>query len=503
MSMVRDDPSSIAARAKRRFPQHRVDVAYAACLPVYELFLKVTEMAEGELSTTARFVLQLSSLEVGRTEEIERLLGLGAEHVVGAAAELLGGGLVSQGLDQKMEVTEQGRQVLSDGGRLWRPRNRHPRVPFDPVGKRVVYVDTERLLGRDEVRKRGLFVLPVSPRRPRLGSIRLEEVADYERNFGRRRTSGEMLEVAAIRDIRLKYRDDIVVVKLDPEGPGASAFVVYCGNQYAEQESIAVQRLVERGVEVVPGELKRGQSMVWAGWGAVSGGESEVLATIEDLDRKILENEQARSETEVRRGDTQDAAERAELASRIEVLESERAGLKRRLEASGRKLEELTKGKTKLVKTEEHRGLLLRAVNEAAKQLTLVSAWIDPYAFDEEVRRGLVGAMERGADVRIAWGLGTGRRGAEGERNREKGENVIKQLRRMIPTKLRSKLEVRRTETHEKFIICDNIFCAGGSFNWLSYKGDRDSAYRRETSYYSEKEVDVELWRERAESLFG
>ena len=29
-------------------------------------------------------------------------------------------------------------------------------------------------------------------------------------------------------------------------------------------------------------------------------------------------------------------------------------------------------------------------------------------------------------------------------------------------------------ETHEEFIICDDIFCALGNFNWLSYRGERD-----------------------------
>jgi len=61
---------------------------------------------------------------------------------------------------------------------------------------------------------------------------------------------------------------------------------------------------------------------------------------------------------------------------------------------------------------------------------------------------------------------------------------------------------VKRTETHEKFIICDNRFCVFGSFNWLSYRGERDRGYRRETSLYSERPDDLALWKANADSLF-
>ena len=75
-------------------------------------------------------------------------------------------------------------------------------------------------------------------------------------------------------------------------------------------------------------------------------------------------------------------------------------------------LAEQTGGTTRLIKTEEHRPLLLAAIDQAQSELTLVSAWIGPDAFDRELCHKLRQAMARGVQVRIAWGLGT-RRGAE------------------------------------------------------------------------------------------
>ena len=165
-------------------------------------------------------------------------------------------------------------------------------------------------------------------------------------------------------------------------------------------------------------------------------------------------------------------------------------------------LKELTGGSFRLIKTEDHRPLLLQAVDSAQAQLTLVSAWIGRDAFDAELQRKLVQAMERGVQVRIAWGLGT-ERGPETERNRARGNNVLNELSRRITNARNDKLIVKRTETHEKFIICDDRFCAWGSFNWLSYRGALDGGYRRETSSYSERPDDIAVWKTHADSLFS
>ena len=51
---------------------------------------------------------------------------------------------------------------------------------------------------------------------------------------------------------------------------------------------------------------------------------------------------------------------------------------------------------------------------------------------------------------------------------------------------------VSRVETQQKFIIRDDKFCAVGSFDWPSYRGEGP---RRESSHYSEKVEDIALWK--------
>ena len=503
MSTTHDELIDVAARAKRRFPDHRVDVPFRVCLPVYELRLKVTEIAEDELSTPARFVLQLSNLKVTQPEEIARMLGMSQNYVASAAAELLGENLVTQSPGAGIGITDPGRQVLRDRGRTRRPRNKHIRVPYDPLARRIIDTDVQQLLDRDEVRKDGLFIPSTKPRKPRLGNVRIDQVRDYERFYGRQRDRVEILEISDIKDVRLKYRSDVILVKLDAANSDKSLFAAFQAQQYLEEESAYLQRLADSGVDLVPDDLKADQFTNWIRPQAFSQEESTLLQEIDDLDQEVTDAERAVAEARATQGTTQDEKERFDLEARIKTLESEKLQLEQLLDERESKLTSITEGQIRLIKTEEHRQLLLTAIGNASAELTLVSAWIDPYAFDDEVCRLLAVAIGRGVHVRIAWGLGVRKRGAEASRNREKGNAVLSKLRDLIPRDLRDHLTTKIAETHEKFIVCDHQFCAWGSFNWLSYRGERDSGYRRETSSYSERPDDIGLWKARADELFG
>ncbi|MDE2937377.1 MAG: hypothetical protein OXR67_00435 [Chloroflexota bacterium] len=503
MNTTHDELNDVAARAKRRFPDHRVDVPFRVCLPVYELRLKVTEIAEDELSTPARFVLQLSNLKVTQPAEIGRMLGMSQNYVAGAAAELLGENLVTQSPGAGIGITDPGRQVLRDRGRTRRPRNKHIRVPYDPLSRRILDTDVQRLLDRDEVRKDGLFIPSTKPRRPRLGNVRIDQVRDYERFYGRQRDRVEILEISDIKDVRLKYRNDVILVKLDAVNSDKSLFAAFQAQQYLEEESAYLQRLADSGIDLVPDDLKADQFTDWIRPQAFSQEESSLLQEIDDLDQEVTDADRAVAEARATQGTTQDEKERSDLEAQIKTLESEKLQLEQLLEERESKLTSITEGQIRLIKTEEHRQLLMTAIGNASAELTLVSAWIDPYAFDDEVCRLLAAAIGRGVHVRIAWGLGVRKRGAEASRNREKGNAVLSRLRDLIPRDLRDHLTTKIAETHEKFIVCDHNFCAWGSFNWLSYRGERDSGYRRETSSYSERLDDIGLWKARADELFG
>ena len=353
MNLHKNDLLDIAARAKRRYPDHRMDgVPFQVCLPVYELRLKVTEVAESELSTPARFILQLASLSIVQPEQIGALLGLSDTLVAGAAAELLGGDFVGQGPDRAIHLTERGQKALGAGGKVWRPRNGHIKVPYDPLTKRIIDIDSTQLVDRDVVRKNGLFVVPTKPQKPRLGSIRVAEVKDYMAFYRGSHRHIEVLEVSDIKDVKLRYRDDVVLVKLDAPNSGTPIFAAYSARQYLEEESVLIQRLADRGTELVPVELRATPGTPWINSIITSKEETVLLEDIENLDNQVAEAEWAVEEARATQGVTQDSAERSDLEIRIQKLEADKLHLQDELAEREGRLNSLTQGQTRIVKTE-------------------------------------------------------------------------------------------------------------------------------------------------------
>ena len=504
MTKQRDEIAAAMGRAKRRFPGYEADACYPVCWPVYAVRLTLTVLAEHEISTVARYILRLVGSEPRQPAELGRLLGLPDKFVAGAAAELLGGELAAQRPDLHLEITGKGREVLANGGRSWSPQREYMHVPFDPITRQVLDIDTRVLLYSDNVQKDGLFALPAGDK-PRMSEFHIEAVRHYARAEEGIKPE-EITEVAEFhsRDARLRYREDVMVVRLVAAGGSQPTFAAFRGREYLEEESIALQRLADSGATVVPEEYRESSGEPWLLSRSVTSHEGSILSAIRDNSLAVSAADYVLAETRASQYETQEAQEQGQdqLVDSLAQVEAEKADLESLLAEKEQQLKELTGGAFRLIKTEEHRPLLLQAVDSAQAELTLVSAWIGRDAFDTELQRKLVQAMERGVQVRIAWGLGT-ERGPETERNRARGNNVLNQLNRRIANGMKDQLIVKRTETHEKFIICDDRFCAWGSFNWLSYRGELDGGYRRETSSYSERPDDIAIWKASADSLFS
>ena len=500
----RDEIAIVSARAKRQFPDYLVDAAYPVGWPVYTVRLTLTVLEEQEISAVGRYILRLAALGPAEPAEFSRLLGLSDKFVIGAAAELLSGELARQRPDLKLEITDKGKQAVERGGRSWAPRRKHILVPFDPITRQIQDIEINRndLIYNDEARKDSLFVVPASGDKPRMSELRLEEIRDYARSEeGIKET--EITDVSEIhnRDARLRYRKDITVVKLTPIGGGSTTYAAFLGRKYLEDETIALQRLADSGVDLVPEEFAPSPAAPWAKSHTATATEDNLLSAIQKADLAVSEADHSIAEAQDNQTDDQNIGNNEEMTVTLARLNFEKAELAHRLAEREQQLKEQANGEIRLIKTEEHRPLLLNAIDQAQTQLTLVSAWIGPDAFDVEICDKLRRAMERGVIVRIAWGLGT-RRGPEADRNRARGETALKKLTRSIPPELQGQLIEKRTETHEKFIICDDRFCVSGSFNWLSYRGARGRGYRRETSFYSERPADIDLWQANAASLF-
>ena len=491
-----------AGRARRRFPDYHLDAVYPVCWPTYRIRLTTSILKRGSLSTAANYVLQLVDNGVCELGELTRLLCLPERYIAGATAELLRDRLVEQGSDLQLTLTEMGKNAIEDGGRVERLQTVPMEVPFDPLTRKVPHIGVGGLLKQDAIQNDGLFVVQYAGPKPGPGDLRLKEVVRYkDSGASKGHIEGDIIGISDIvnRNARLQYRKDIAVVKMSNLDTGESVFLAYDGHQYLEEETDCLQQLVGRGVNLVPGELGSGTSP-WDDALTVSAKEGALLREIDKLDLKA---DEAIQDSVLPESGTSAGSHsgQSEPAPRTAGPDGKHQPAVQLAECES-KLSKITDNTIRLIKTEEHHALLLKAIDQASEEITLVSAWIDPHAFDDVVRKKLAAALKRGVTVRIAWGLGVNGNRTESDRNRKKGKKALDMLRGLLDKTSIKKLIEKITNTHEKFIICDSKFCAWGSFNWLSYRGSLDRGYRRETSMYSTREDDIKLWKENASTLF-
>ena len=499
------DAVSILADVKRRLPDSEVVVhPFAALWPVYETTLTVTALTPHELSTTARFILRVAALGVGELPKLARTLGLSEDHAAAASADLLRSGHIVQMPDKGIALTDAGQQALSGRISSFIPQSHYLRVAYDPLAGGVIDLGGRRPLTIHQARRGGEFVIPAEHSEPRLSNLRMDDVKAAARGNRFFQDLGEITQISRIQSATLKYRSGITLVGAKERSSDSLIFFAYRGRRYLHDQSEAVRRLASDGVDLVPQDSARESAKEWIAQAVETAEDRQRLETIVDLTQRVGESDNGIAVEKEFRKSAQDERERAESSKKIANLEAQKRELENRLAQAERQLGEDYQGKERLLKTEEHRAILLKAISQAHSELTLVSAWITSRAFDHEVRRGIVNALKRGATVRIAWGMPIDkRRQSEGDRNRDVGVRIIRDLKKMIPRSLRSAFKDEMAGTHEKFIICDDRFCAAGSLNWLSYRGDLDEGYRDEVSLYSERRTIIDMYKERAARIFG
>jgi hypothetical protein len=143
----------------------------------------------------------------------------------------------------------------------------------------------------------------------------------------------------------------------------------------------------------------------------------------------------------------------------------------------------------------EHRPTMIKAIEDARERLMIVAPWITAEATDAEVMNGIEAALRRGVEVFIGYGIADD---TSRERERPPDPRVMDKLRRLETNRrLRGRLVVRRLQTHEKIFLKDDDTYIVGSFNWLSFRGDRRRGLRRESSeLISDRTVVRARWEE-------
>ncbi|MFC1993545.1 aminotransferase class V-fold PLP-dependent enzyme [Chloroflexota bacterium] len=180
------------------------------------------------------------------------------------------------------------------------------------------------------------------------------------------------------------------------------------------------------------------------------------------------------------RQEVEDMQKQLNQLDRADTRERQReqiTDLKKALEESNNELrnieEERSKRKVKYLWTPEIREKLWEAIKTAQERILILSGWISSEVLNIAMLEELRKTLKRGVKIWIGYGLdGESRRGKEQRErpNWKQAEASLSQLQKEFPNQL---VYIDIGRNHEKRLICDNRFTFGGSFNLLSFSGER------------------------------
>lgn len=123
----------------------------------------------------------------------------------------------------------------------------------------------------------------------------------------------------------------------------------------------------------------------------------------------------------------------------------------------------------------EHRPLLEQALKDTQQRLMIISPWIRAKSVNRIFLQQFENLLRRGVQVFIGYGLGE-----KDEKRYPQDIEAEKTLQKLSSQYSKSFTLKRLGDTHAKILISDTNFAVTTSFNWLSFKGERDRTFRDE-----------------------
>ncbi len=468
----------------REFAEFEPYQAFEAGIPVYAVRLHIEVLEPQVLTSFQTYFLHAIACGVNTRAAIARLLGVNDRDLVAPGASLLKMGYIEQGLptpegERPITLTQQGQQALQEHGAPPVPKRKEGKLHFNMLTWSPTPLEEETWT-TDQMVKEGLSILPSkSNQRPTLGDFTEKEVASAL--MGRRAFQG--CEVIALLQLKqpmeLQYIAPVSVFLLRHREADEQRLAIYRNGVYLRSETAILQRLFESREWRLPADIA---SLAERGLDIPLSLPSEVTQVTQDLvqreyDLKDLEFQLTGQE--LLRSTTQNEQERREREEGIQQLREDIQGKQEEIE---RLRQELRQSQIEFLETEQHRPFLEQALRDAKEEVIIISPWMNRRACNDDLCRLIGEAVGRGVRIRIGYGIGKERDAVETARNQSNLYQVKNAIHRFLPKSSPGLFEMRETHgTHQKILVCDRTFAITGSFNWLSYAGQRDEGYRRET----------------------
>jgi hypothetical protein len=447
-------------------------------LPVYKITVQALTLQRKPIPPIEEFVLKVIDVGFSSEEDIGGSLGLEPSNVREAMINLR----MSDDIDliapdgslmQEWKLTKKGEGTLRDA-KIIVPEERSFDINFDGILRHPRWYGRleSRLLKPKDLRDQGIIEIDPFPKKPPdLSDLKLKDVDDIIRQIegvskAKFKREQDLLALKAIERRQRFFQPALALIYKAKDSDDVQVAFAIDGMLSNEHEAAFARANGAKKLRILE-ELKESAPIQLAE--EVLGREFVAQAPLEAVE--VLKEEVSSVQTQIETD--QKSLEQAET-------DEDKATKMRKIIEQQRQIDQLKSQLNSVpvrwLEVYEHRPLLEQALQNSKERLMIISPWIRASSVDRQFIQQFENLLKRGVKVFIGHGLG------EQEDNKKYQSDIQaeKNIQKLASQYQKNFFLKRLGDTHAKILISDTKFAVTTSFNWLSFKGDRDRTFRDE-----------------------
>lgn len=490
---------------QRRFPLGSFEPqwVYEAVLPVYTIGLELEVHQKQPISQFARFFMRAIALGENTSSRIAYLLGLEERDLAVAGAELLTLGYIEQGApvdrrERKLTLTPAGDQALLGENLVLIPQKRRCTLQFNTLTRTLMSPASG--LWRSEAReKEGLLILPQTGPAPTLGDLPPDGILSVLKG-SRTYDDIEALYIDKITKRYLEYAPDVEVFVLLERETQQQRIAMFRDGIYYPAESEVLEGLAREGKLPPPSDARRFAQRRMLIADVLAPSLLALINQLLEMDWSLASLEAELLYMEESASDTRGERERAQADSRRRWLEEKRDEVRSTQEALRFSLE--SEGGVRLLEPADHRPMLEQALEEAQREVIIISPWMSTRAVDQSLCEGIARAVQRGVHVRIGYARPQSLNSGDIQRHALNVDQAKEAITRQIPAAHLNLLTITQTSgSYDNILVCDRAWAVFTFFNWLTDRGASGKSYMRDIGVLVRAPYQVEQVAQKAAAL--
>jgi len=433
-------------------PGYRLIDVIDSAIPVFSVRADVLLIERRPIGPIDEFVLKSIDQGLNTPAEIHSLLGLEKALVLETLVELQRNDYVTQrGEHRELILTERG-NVLLDEKLREAPTREQAWIGFDRLAWKVTAEAQQTLMRPAELEASGRSEIPPRlKRRVTIKDLDIDEIGRVVRSIRARSEKPTVLGVdRIIRANRFYLPADLAIFE-SIAGGDAQVSVLVDGRPSPKHES----------------EIEKNGGLDFIG-GALASEQADPMESLREDYGPAVAKDLAQSAPSA-------AEKEADPNERVTAAPME--GVSTGTADASPPPSDSPPTDVQFIDTFEHREYLDRALSETQHRLVIISPWITSNVVNRGFQERLLQLLRRGVHVHIGYGLEQ----RPGDRKVSRADLAAESALVKMSERWEDFVLVKLGNTHSKQLLFDDTHVSG-SFNWLSFQGNRSREYRHEES---------------------